>query len=288
MGRNSLVPSFHDALRSDHVLLMDGGMGTELQKFNLQPEEGFKSWNVLHPERVASVHRAYAEAGADTLLTNTFQVTQAALERRKVSTSTSDIAAAAVALAQQQNRWVLGDIGPFDSSEDVSDLIAALSECDALLVETVSNVTPVAMVLKVNEGRLPVLASATFLRDDQGIRTFEGLSPEEWAREVDGLMGVRAIGVNCGRDIGMKECVEIVQRFRDSTHLPIFARPNAGTPKFRNETWVYPHSPAYMASWLPELLAAGATMIGGCCGTTPAHIAGFRMVINAWNGVGDD
>jgi len=94
---------------------------------------------------------------------------------------------------------------------------------------------------------------------------------------------VQGLGVNCGREIGMKECVEIAHQYRDNTHLPVFVRPNAGTPKFRNEQWVYPHSPEYMASWLPELLAAGVRMVGGCCGTTPAHIAAFKKVIDEWN-----
>ena len=131
--------------------------------------------------------------------------------------------------------------------------------------------------------RTSILASATYLRDENGIRTFGGLTPEQFAGQVETYSHIIAVGVNCGRDIGMKECVEISHRYRDATHLPIFVRPNAGTPKFRNGSWVYPHSPEFMASWLPELLQAGVRMIGGCCGTTPAHIAAFKEVIDEWN-----
>ena len=122
------------------------------------------------------------------------------------------------------------------------------------------------------------------MRDASGnIKTRQGYTPGQWARKTDNISAIIAIGVNCGREIGMKECVEIVQQYRDNTSRPIFVRPNAGSPKLRNEKWVYPHSPEYMASWLPELLEAGATMIGGCCGTTPAHIAAFKKVIDEWN-----
>ncbi|MCE9532602.1 MAG: homocysteine S-methyltransferase family protein [Planctomycetes bacterium] len=270
------MSTFLDALRSDRVLLMDGAMGTELQKVGLKPGERGEEWNVLHPERISAIHKAYAAAGAEVLLTNTFLAVRCS--------EPAIVAAKAVESAREHGRWILGDLGPFDDSDTPDDLIAAFAECDGILIETVSDLAPVVRVLKANAGRVPVLASATFLRDDQGIRTSTGLTPEQWASEVERLTGVRAIGVNCGRDIGMKECVEIVHRYRDATHLPIFARPNAGTPKFRKEEWVYPHSRAYMASWLPELLEAGVKMIGGCCGTTPEYIAGFKMVIDAWNG----
>jgi methionine synthase I (cobalamin-dependent) len=95
--------------------------------------------------------------------------------------------------------------------------------------------------------------------------------------------GVAGIGVNCGRDIGMDEVIEITRRHRQVTDLPLFARPNAGTPTRVGERWAYPHTPEKMASRLPELLEAGVTMVGGCCGTTPQHIAAFRPFIDEFN-----
>jgi 5-methyltetrahydrofolate--homocysteine methyltransferase len=91
--------------------------------------------------------------------------------------------------------------------------------------------------------------------------------------------GVAALGVNCGRDIGMDEVIEIIRRYRQVTKLPLFARPNAGTPQREGERWVYPQTPEMMAERLPELFEAGATMVGGCCGTTPEHIAAFRRML---------
>jgi len=92
-----------------------------------------------------------------------------------------------------------------------------------------------------------------------------------------------ALGVNCGRDIGMEDVIEIIRRYRNVTDLPLFARPNAGTPKRVGKRWVYPHTPAAMAARLPELLEAGVAMLGGCCGTTPEHIAAFRPIVEQWN-----
>jgi methionine synthase I (cobalamin-dependent) len=102
------------------------------------------------------------------------------------------------------------------------------------------------------------------------------------ARWVEGY-SVAALGVNCGRDVGLPQVLEVVEACRDNTHRRVFVRPNAGTPQQVEGGWVYPHTPEYMASWLPELLQAGVSMVGGCCGTTPEHIAAFRPVVEKWN-----
>jgi 5-methyltetrahydrofolate--homocysteine methyltransferase len=92
-----------------------------------------------------------------------------------------------------------------------------------------------------------------------------------------------AIGANCGKEIDMDDMVRIVERYRSACDLPIFVRPNAGTPKRTRSGWRYPRTPAAMAAGLPALLEAGVTMVGGCCGTTPEHIRAFRKVVDAWN-----
>ena len=129
----------------------------------------------------------------------------------------------------------------------------------------------------------PLLLSLTYLRSPAGrLATFSGHAPETYARHAE-RHGVAALGVNCGRDIGMDEIIEIIRRYRRETDLPLFARPNAGTPAREGDRWIYPHTPEAMATRLPELLEAGVNMVGGCCGTTPEHIAAFRPVVNAWN-----
>jgi len=255
--------------------------------------------DVTHPYHVRTVHQAYVDAGAEVLLTNIFQATDSGLKSRGCQISPESVISAGIKLARECGKWVLADLGPYDDEIIWTQQtarweyscryhLAAANECDGLLIETISNDQPVAKVFKQLgpqrfDNQKPILVSATYLRDSEGIRTFTGLTPEEFARQIENYWFVQAVGVNCGRDIGIRECVEIVHRYRDATHLPVFVRPNAGTPKFRNACWVYPHSAQYMASWLPELLQAGVRMIGGCCGTTPEYIAAFKKVIDEWN-----
>ena len=112
--------------------------------------------------------------------------------------------------------------------------------------------------------------------------TFTSARPEDCARAAQ-RYGAAAVGVNCGKEIGMTDMAEIVQRYRDVCDLPIFVRPNAGSPS-RNRLALSLHAPETMAAGLLPLLEAGVAMVGGCCGTTPEHIRAFREVVDAWNG----
>jgi 5-methyltetrahydrofolate--homocysteine methyltransferase len=174
----------------------------------------------------------------------------------------------------------VGDLGP--GSESVPDL-TAFRGVDALLLETLSD-WPAAQIRgcarAFADRDVPVLVSLTYWRTPAGeLRTYGGEPPEHYARMAQ-ADGVAALGVNCGRDIGMEEVIEIVRRYRTGTDLPLFARPNAGTPVRVEGRWLYPRTPEEMAARVPELLAAGATLIGGCCGTTPAHTAAFGAVLS--------
>jgi 5-methyltetrahydrofolate--homocysteine methyltransferase len=286
---------FLDALRSGRVLLMDGAMGTELQRAGLRPGECGELWNLTHPEKVRAIHQAYVDAGAEVLLTNTFQANPAALQRYNVADQCEAICGAAVELARQAagpNRWVLADIGPCQSDEELQGLqtlVKALAQAgtDGFLIETCSDSYPLLNLWRVLDyplrQRFPVLVSFTYRRDrDNQVRTIGGLSADQIASWIDDC-SVPALGINCGRDVGLPQIAEVVVAYRGNVSRPIFVRPNAGTPKQVEDRWVYPHSPEYMASWLPELLKAGVSMIGGCCGTTPAHIAAFRPLVDAWN-----
>jgi 5-methyltetrahydrofolate--homocysteine methyltransferase len=290
------MSSFLEALRSGRVLLMDGAMGTELQRAGLKPGECVEGWNLTHPERVRAIHQAYVDAGAEVLLTNTFQANPATLSKHQLTEQCEAICSAAVEqarLAAGPDRWVLGDIGPCqfeDEYQALSRLVPALvrSGVDGLLVETCSDPGPLELVLLAlarhdPDRDIPVLVSLTYLCDrENNVRTVGGLPPKKIARWLEQYR-IAALGANCGRDIGMPQMLDIVEGYRDNTFRRLFVRPNAGTPKQVGDGWVYPHSPEYMASWLPELLEAGACMVGGCCGTTPAHIAAFRKVIDEWN-----
>jgi methionine synthase I (cobalamin-dependent) len=287
---------FLEALHSGRVLLMDGAMGTELLRAGLALGECAEAWNLTDPQRVQAIHQAYADAGAEVLQTNTFQANWAAL-------SCHGLHAAAVAIQRQgvdllravtaDRHFALYDVGPLNRSELpaavwtpqlAEDLIHGLPGADAVLLETFSdtNVVCLARLLR-RSSDLPVLISLTYERTPtRGVRTRDDREPEDWA-SLAAEIGVAALGVNCGLDIGMDEVIQIIQRYRQVTDLPLFARPNAGTPVRIDHRWVYPVMPQQMADRLPELLEAGVAMVGCCCGTTPEHIAAFRPVLNAWN-----
>jgi 5-methyltetrahydrofolate--homocysteine methyltransferase len=288
---------FLEALNSGRVLLMDGAMGTELQRAGIREGECYELWNLTYPDRVRAIHQAYADAGAEVLLTNTFQANPAALARHGLQDRLEEIARAALDLARSvagAGRFTVADIGPFawgeGSPEAFDRAVCALNTADALLLETRPHHLDVihaahACQPAVNPSGVPVLLSFAFRRDPSGTgpcRLEWGFTPEA-AAELAHDSGIAALGVNCGRDIGMDEIIEIVRRYRKATDLPLFARPNAGTPQRVGDRWVYPHTPAAMAARLPELLEAGVVMVGGCCGTTPEHIAVFRPVVEAWN-----
>ncbi len=282
---------FLDALHSGRVLLMDGAMGTELQKVGLGDGECGELWNLNHPERVRAIHQAYVDAGAEVLLTNTFQANPQSFPDFWSNTATAMRSARDTA---GKERFVFFDIGPFEVGlrhwGAASALhVAAPGPVDGLLVETCSKISDVATLVKfrsrmgMTRTGLPILFSWTFRRTEDGtLGTIHGDTPERCAA-VASRYAIAALGVNCGRDIGLDDLIEIVRRYRSMTDLPLFVRPNAGTPMRDGKRWVYPLTPEAMAARLPELLEAGVRMIGGCCGTTPEHIAACKPIVDAWN-----
>jgi 5-methyltetrahydrofolate--homocysteine methyltransferase len=297
---------FLEALHSGRVLLMDGAMGTELQRAGLAEGERGEHWNFQHPERVRAIHENYVDAGAQVLLTNTFQAISACVgwrsqppaQARRLDEAHALLAVqwAATALcraASGPERFILANLGSYGDStanQEFSDFTLlkhagqTLAPVDGVLLETCSTPRVATAVARLRAVRpeLPILLSMTFLKDGDGIRTIGGLLPE-WFAERAEAWGVAALGVNCGRDLDMDAIAEVIRRYRSATSLPLFARPNAGTPRRVGKRWVYPLTPKAMAHKLPALLEAGVAMVGGCCGTTPAHIAALRPVIGAWN-----
>jgi 5-methyltetrahydrofolate--homocysteine methyltransferase len=282
-----------DLLQSGVLILMDGAMGTELRRRGMDDDECGELWNCTYPERVRAIHEDYVAAGARCLLTNTFQANPHALACHGAANRLADICAAGLGLAREAcpaGGLVLADVGPIlqaDSSLDFSNfndldlLLPWLEQADGVLLETCSSTQALraAEYLKdrlPGEGKVPVLLSLTYREIAPGdYRTWSGHDPETFARQAR-QHGVAALGVNCGREIDVGDLAAIVRRYRACTDLPLFARPNAGTPQEREGAWVYPRTPAALAVRLPELVEAGASLIGGCCGTTPKHIAAFR------------
>ncbi len=292
-----------NALHAGSALLMDGAMGSELYQAGLEPGEPGEQWNLTRPERVRAIHDSYVLAGARCLLTNTFQANPCALVRHGLDDQLERMVRAGVRLARAAagpERFVLADIGPilispddrdFSDWDDLARTASAFAGAeldwagiDGILLETCSSPRALSAVEVIrhrvlDHAEVPVLLSLAYQRHSDGsLRTHSGHAPEMIARHA-AAHGVAALGVNCGREIGMSETIEIVGRYRQETDLPLFARPNAGTPAHEGGRLLYPRSPDDLASRLPELLATGVVMVGGCCGTTPAHLTAFRRIL---------
>lgn len=284
-------------LRSGRILVGDGGMGTMLIERGVGDALCPELWNLTHPAQVLAVHRAYAKAGSDLMITNTFGCSRFKLAAAGVGEDRQrPLLEAAVKLARQaagDERWVLGDIGPtgdlltplgtLDASEARQDFAfqARIFECsgaDGIIIETMMDLNEMqAAVEGVRKGcKLPIIASMTFGTAGDGYRTMFGQSPQTCARVLEEL-GVDVIGVNC--TVGIREMIDIVNTMRNACSLPIMAQPNAGTPELIDGANVYPDTAEEMAAFVGALLNAGTTIVGGCCGTTPDFIRHLRASI---------
>lgn len=287
--RNSLL----DAVR-DKVLLADGAIGTELLRLGLGADEFGESWNIEHPERVLSVHKAYCEAGARLLTTNSFRGNRATLASHGLAERVAEINRRAAELARTAadgNGWVLGSIGPFGgfleplgptrASEALSlfeEQARALLEggADGIAIETMTAKYEFGVAIRAARaaGAGLIVAMMTFGKTKNGFRTMMGVSPED-AVEVATAEGVDAVGSNCGQGLSMTQYAELVGRFRALTDKPVIIRPNAGLPGLLGGQIRYLQTSQTMADGACDLARAGANIIGGCCGTTPEHIRLF-------------
>jgi methionine synthase I (cobalamin-dependent) len=271
---------------------MDGAMGTQLQSPSPKAEACASRWNLVRPSHVRQVHQDYLAAGARVLLTNTFQSNPIALARHGLEDRLEEINQSAVRLARRAPggpRFVLGDVGPILSPgryEEFADrdalrrVIESLDGFDGLLFETCSTPAALAAVEYALHriplaSEVPIFLSLTYRVVDGQPVTFSGHGPETFARHA-ARHGVAALGVNCGRDVDLATVAAVLRRYRNETDLPLFARPNAGTPRPDGS---YPLAPADLAATVPELVASGAVMVGGCCGTTPGHIAACATLV---------
>jgi len=274
-------------------------MGTELRQAGLRENECAEHWNLTHPDQVREIHRSYRQVGSQCFLTNTFQSHPVALQKHGLEDQLEVINQSAVALARSvagTHGFVLGDIGPLAPNphdeeaelRSVFRVARSLATADALLFETYSHFSTFLIVQATRQflttfAKVPILASFTFHRKPNGeVETYDGRDAHFCAKGAQ-QAGIEALGVNCGREIGMDEIIAIIRAYRQETHLPLFARPNAGTPTKVDGRWQYPVTPEQMAAAVPAMIEAGATMIGGCCGTTPAHMAAFRPIVEGWN-----
>jgi len=283
------------------VLLSDGAMGTQLQRAGLEPGGCGEAWNTDHPDRVLAIQRGYVNAGSDILLTNTFGGCRIMLNRHEQGERTAEINRAAVAIAREAlggRGFVLGDIGPFgglmepygeiaraDVESAFREQAKALVEggADGIIIETQTALEELEIGIAAahEAGAKVVIGSVAFDRmvDEDDVRTMMGVSPER-AAEFMAEHGCHIAGLNCGTGIDMKFAANIVRRYIKTSGLPVMAQPNAGQPVLVNMQVQYNETPEEMSAGLPGLLAAGARIVGGCCGSTPDHIRMFRKILD--------
>lgn len=273
----------------NEVLVVDGAMGTFLQARGLQSGECGELWNVDRREDVMAIHQAYIDAGADIIITNTFGGNRFMLEKHGLGDRAYEISKAAAELAKEaagDRALVFGGLGPtgefmeplgtrtFDEMVEVfAEQVKGFAEggADAVIIETMAALDEVkaAITAVKNNCDLPVIANLTFDKGAKGYRTMMGTAPKEAAEKFTEY-GADIVGTNCGN--GITEMIEIVAELRSGTDLPILAEPNAGLPVIEGGEVKYKETPEKMAAKVPELIAAGANIVGGCCGTTPEHI----------------
>jgi methionine synthase I (cobalamin-dependent) len=271
---------------SSGLLITDGAWGTELQARGLPLGAKPDSWNLTHPDRVESVARAYAEAGSQVILTNTFRANSVAMP--DVSASDLDVinrAAVAISRRAAGRALVFASIGPTGkillSGELTADQVSAAfaaqaaslaaAGADALLIETMSDIEEARLaVAAARPTGLPVIASFAFDSGKNKDRTLMGATPEAVAQAM-AEAGASAVGANCG--VGVEQSIPICQRLHSACNLPIWIKPNAGLPTMEGTTIRYNTSADFFASHYAALRNAGASFLGACCGSTPDFIS---------------
>jgi 5-methyltetrahydrofolate--homocysteine methyltransferase len=291
----------------ERVLVLDGAMGTMLQERGLRPGQAPEEMNLDSPGVVEAVHREYAAAGADLIVTNTFGANRVKLAHYGLEQRLREINARAVEIARLAagpQGWVVGSIGPTGrfveplgdaSFDEMADIFRQQAQAlvdagaDALSFETFLDLKEIrAGVIAAREvsADIPVIAMLTF--DDKG-RSVLGTPPEAAAVVLEAA-GADVVGSNCG--LGPDGITEVLETMRAVTSLPLISQANAGLPRLEGGITIFPASPEEMTAYHGRLLELGVRIIGGCCGTTPAHIAAIRAALEGrdqrWRSTGPD
>ncbi|MFA5689721.1 MAG: homocysteine S-methyltransferase family protein [Kiritimatiellales bacterium] len=286
-----------ELVKEGRILVSDGAWGTFLQKKGLKPGECPELWNIDRPDDVRDIASAYVAAGADLVETNTFGANRFKLAHYGLADRAAEINEAGARLSREaagENAGVIASIGPTGeillmeevTEEEIYDAFkeqaAALEKggATAICIETMSALDEAELAIRaVKENtNCEVICTFTFEQiADGGYRTMMGVSPEQFAIEMSAA-GADIIGTNCGN--GIERMIEVVRELRTAVpEIPILVHANAGLPKHENGVTVFPETPEQMAAQIPALIAAGANIIGGCCGTTPDHIRAIRAMI---------
>jgi len=299
-----MKPLLQEILR-ERRLVCDGAMGTQLMLAGLESGDCGELWNLAHPDRVLAIQQRYVAAGADCLITNTFGANRIGLARHAGAKDVPAINAAGVRLAREafggRNGFVLGDIGPLgailepygdlsqvDAQSALAEQAAALVEAgaDALIIETQTSLDELGLAIEAARAAGAPCIIGSLAYDLSADRLFYvtsmGVSPAKAAGFLESR-GAHIAALNCGTGMDMSGAAKVAGIYRQSCKLPIMVQPNAGRPELENGRAVYKQSPADMGGGVGEVLAAGAHIVGSCCGSTPEHTRAIRLAVDTFN-----
>ncbi|MBQ8301582.1 MAG: homocysteine S-methyltransferase family protein [Clostridia bacterium] len=288
------------------ILFFDGGMGTMLQKNGMGAGEIPELLNLNNPELIEKIHTQYLDAGADIITTNTFGANP--LKSEEIEKKIDEVIASAIDIAKKATgkfqtddkpRFVAFDMGPcgklleplgslsFDDCYEAFAKIAKTAEkcgADLVIIETMSDTLEAkAAVLAVKENTsLPIFCTMTF---DESYKTLTGGDVKVMSAIMEGL-GVDCVGINCG--LGPEQIGEMMKELAEVSSIPIMAQPNAGLPQIENGKTVYNVTPQQFGEQCEKIAQLGASVLGGCCGTTPEHIKALAEKCNNYTPIVED
>ncbi len=287
-------------IKDGEVLLSDGAMGTLLIDRGVELNQCFESINLSQPEVLEDIARSYFEAGADMIHANTFgaspmklalysledkykEINQAAVRAVRNAIGAKAIVSASMGSCGRLLK-PYGDAGSDDVLESFKKQVEVLvdSGAEMLLVETMTDIEEARLAIEAAKSiseSIPIGVTMTFDPTPRGFYTIMGINIETAVKELEGA-GAEIIGSNCGN--GIEKMIEIAQEFKKYASKPILMQPNAGLPEMVDNKAVYKETPEFMAEKAKKFLEIGVSIIGGCCGTTPAHIAAMRKTIDSF------
>jgi len=283
-----------EKIKSNKILISDGAWGTFLHSLGLQPGECPELWNLTNPDKVYFIAKSYIEAGADIIETNSFGANRFKLQNFGLEDKVEEINLAAAQISRKaagDDKLVIGSIGPTGkmlfmgevTEEELFDAFFIQSNSlikggvDALVIETMTDIEEAIIAINAAKkvANVEVICTMTFEKNADGkYRTIMGVTPSEMTVKAIEA-GADIIGANCGN--GIADMIEIVKEIREvNKEIPVLIHANAGMPIYSDGKTIFPETPSFMASKIPELIAYGVNIVGGCCGTTPQHIKAFR------------
>jgi 5-methyltetrahydrofolate--homocysteine methyltransferase len=284
-------------LGTDRPVLLDGGMGTLLQDMGLEDGDPGELWNLENPDAVRAAHAAYAEAGARLLTTNTFGGTRPRLELHGLGDRVVEVNRTAAQLARsvadERGLLVAGDLGPtgellaplgtmtHDQAQALfAEQLTGLVEggIDLVLVETLSDLGEADAALAAAQQVAPALPVVVTMSFDTNTRTMMGVRPGDAVAHL-AQAGADAVGANCGRGPGEMAMIAAEMVHARTDDLLLVAQSNAGLPQLVGDRFEYDASPGDLAAHAARLAELGIDLIGGCCGSTPAHIAAMEAAL---------